>query len=216
MAIREIKSLTGIRGFAALYVVCYHWHVPVSENDCVSAHFLQSAGINFISHGYLSVDLFFVLSGFVLSMSYQKHFDTRVSMRNFTEYILKRFFRIFPLYIVITLVYFFLYNDDTLKILLINLTLLQTLIPHFNFKSIIPPAWSLGNEWAFYLIFPFILHRSLRVERKLWVLYIAAAVILVIICSLRGQHLNWMNYPDFGNTGASIRTWILRGVPAVV
>ncbi|MBO2029374.1 acyltransferase [Klebsiella pneumoniae] len=56
-----IDSLTGIRGIAAIYVVIYHLFHHASDN-------------NFINNGYLSVDLFFILSGFIITHAHRNDF----------------------------------------------------------------------------------------------------------------------------------------------
>lgn len=53
---KEIKSLTGVRGIAAVYVVIYN--------------IINQSESYFINNGYLGVDIFFVLSGYVLSYAH--------------------------------------------------------------------------------------------------------------------------------------------------
>ena len=88
----EIKSLTGIRGVAALYVVVLHWFRvlhPVLPGTGVGTTLLA----NFVGHGYLAVDLFFALSGFVLSLNSFKTFHTGVSKPEYQSFMFKRFCR---------------------------------------------------------------------------------------------------------------------------
>lgn len=73
-------TLDGIRGAAALLVAFYH--------------FQQRMGVEPI-HGYLAVDLFFVLSGFVLTERYSARFAAGLSWRQFG---VQRFWRFYPLY----------------------------------------------------------------------------------------------------------------------
>lgn len=56
-----IPGLTGLRGVAAVWVVLYH--------------FLAGSGIPVLNAGYLGVDIFFILSGFVLSHVYAANFQ---------------------------------------------------------------------------------------------------------------------------------------------
>lgn len=60
-AAEEIRSLTGIRGAAAVAVMVYHFHLNMPSAGLVST---------VLNHGYLSLDLFFVLSGFVMVHMY--------------------------------------------------------------------------------------------------------------------------------------------------
>src|SRR5204863_67708 len=58
----EIKCLTGLRGVAAVIVMLYHF--------CGTDSYLRPYLPNLISRGYLGVDVFFVLSGFVMALTY--------------------------------------------------------------------------------------------------------------------------------------------------
>ncbi|QTP13918.1 acyltransferase [Serratia symbiotica] len=81
---KEIKSLTGVRGIAAVYVVIYHIINP-SESY-------------FINNGYLGVDIFFVLSGYVLSYTHLQDFSSYFSIKKYFNFITSRFIRVWPLY----------------------------------------------------------------------------------------------------------------------
>jgi peptidoglycan/LPS O-acetylase OafA/YrhL len=65
---REIKPLTGLRGVAATVVMLYHFF------------YSDLAHASFFGRGYLAVDLSFVLSGFVMALSYGHLFAGRVSL----------------------------------------------------------------------------------------------------------------------------------------
>jgi peptidoglycan/LPS O-acetylase OafA/YrhL len=93
----EIKPLTGLRGLAALIVVLYHF----LEQDT----YFQSVVPSLIKRGYLGVDVFFVLSGFVMALSYGRCFKDRVTVSDYTLFMVKRLARIFPLYLFITLIF---------------------------------------------------------------------------------------------------------------
>ena len=74
----EIRSLTSARFFAAFYVVIYHIHY-FSKIDLGVAN-------TFLSSGYLAVDFFFVLSGFILSHTYYSEITTGVfSKKDFRQ-----------------------------------------------------------------------------------------------------------------------------------
>ncbi|TKB98824.1 acyltransferase family protein [Pedobacter cryophilus] len=188
MSVKEIKSLTGIRGLAALYVIVFHWYAEISHFHLTE---LNSYFKRFLGHGYLAVDLFFVLSGFVLCLSSYKLFQ-QFDFKNYQSFMYKRFVRIFPLYICITLLFFFMFNDKLSK-LLVNLTLFQGLTFKYN-NSIIPPGWSLTNEWIIYFLFPFMFYLVLRIVKKPWVLILSALLILILLSSVRSYDFNWSNY----------------------
>ena len=85
---REIRALTGLRGIAALYVVFFHAN---------GLHAFPSVVRPFVSHGYMAVDLFFILSGFVMAMTYGGLFENGFNFNNFKTFLLLRLARIYPL-----------------------------------------------------------------------------------------------------------------------
>lgn len=77
------ESLDGLRGVAAIIVVAFHVFEAVS-----TSHFDQ-----ILNHGYLAVDFFFVLSGFVIGYAYNDRWTT-LSIGNFIK---RRFIRLYPM-----------------------------------------------------------------------------------------------------------------------
>lgn len=73
-------TLDGMRGFAAIAVALYHWGL---------------AGHQAFPAGYLAVDFFFALSGFVIAMSYTQRLATTMDWRAFLKV---RLIRLYPLY----------------------------------------------------------------------------------------------------------------------
>jgi peptidoglycan/LPS O-acetylase OafA/YrhL len=93
----EIRSLTGIRGVAASAVVLYHFDLGQPDSGPLQ-HVLH--------HGYLAVDLFFVLSGFVMALTYGRAFVLQPNIEGFGRFLENRLARIYPLYLVTTLLAF--------------------------------------------------------------------------------------------------------------
>ena len=52
-----------------------------------------------LSHGYLAVDLFFALSGFVLAMNYSGKLSREFTLQAYLSFLARRFARIYPLYL---------------------------------------------------------------------------------------------------------------------
>jgi peptidoglycan/LPS O-acetylase OafA/YrhL len=90
---RDNPLLTGIRGVAAIWVILFHsypWYAEVIGGPARGA-------FPFVRDGFLGVDLFFLLSGFVLTMSY----GPRLSGGSFTaigQFMISRAFRILPMH----------------------------------------------------------------------------------------------------------------------
>lgn len=91
----EIRALTGVRGVAALLVVIYHWAMPYMPQGSVA--------FRLFGRGYLFVDLFFVLSGFMMALNYGHLFENHVRWPAIRFFFLRRFARVYPLYFVVML-----------------------------------------------------------------------------------------------------------------
>ncbi|WP_019836634.1 acyltransferase family protein [Acinetobacter johnsonii] len=148
----RFEALTGLRGYAALYVVVYHLlNIPFPT---------------FKSNGYLAVDLFFMLSGFLLVHNYSSLLK-KIHIKYLLIFLNHRFSRIFPVYIfwlLLSLIYG-LNNNETYSLSQIasNLTLTHLI---FHEKSIVLPSWSVSVEWILYSLFPllflFIENRTIK------------------------------------------------------
>ncbi|TDN70547.1 acyltransferase [Paraburkholderia sp. BL10I2N1] len=93
-----VGSFEGARGVAALLVAVYHFSLFMPFNLPYPV---------FIRYGYLFVDLFFVLSGYVICSSYQNRLSSGNAFWNFA---IRRFGRLFPLLIFSTAVYVLIPN----------------------------------------------------------------------------------------------------------
>jgi hypothetical protein len=91
----RIDSLTSLRFFAAVYVVLFH-----TETAVLIRHHAAKPWITFAGHGYLAVSFFFILSGFLLTWTYA---DRRYA-GSFKPFLLARFARIYPVYLLALLI----------------------------------------------------------------------------------------------------------------
>lgn len=158
----SIPALTGIRGYAALWVVVSHvWLTDVLFAPLgVRAPWRRLAGI--VEHEYLAVDLFFMLSGFVLLHVHGHEFQRSLGRTDYGRFLLLRLARIYPLHLFALLVAFLAHSalpdpepTNTPQSLVLQLALMSswgvTPSPSWN-----PPAWSLSAEWFAYLLLPLI------------------------------------------------------------
>lgn len=148
MSHREpLPALTGLRGIAALWVVLFHVRGLLSLPPVLDA---------IAGSGYLAVDVFFMLSGFVLAYQYGEH--SRVSWRAF---VWRRFARIAPLHVAITLGLVIVvlargwWSQEAYapQHLVAHLLLVQAWSPAAA-AAWNEPSWSVSAEWFAYLIFP--------------------------------------------------------------
>jgi len=141
----QLQGLNGIRALAVMAVVWHHAHpgwtwLPASHN------------------GFLGVDAFFVLSGFLITtlMLREQRSTGHISLKNFY---IRRSLRIFPLYyalLALLTVYFVLSRDSSQKA-----AFLSELPYHLTYtsnwvelESLMAITWSLSTEEQFYLIWP--------------------------------------------------------------
>lgn len=141
----EIRALTGLRGAAACVVVLYHY---------------TSGGLGFgpfaglVHRGYQAVDLFFVLSGYVLVMTYADRLQGRLTVAAYRDFIVRRVGRVYPLFIAVTLVSLCLWRPVggwSMVTIVSNALLIQA---WGAADSIGGPTWSISTEFAAYLLFP--------------------------------------------------------------
>jgi peptidoglycan/LPS O-acetylase OafA/YrhL len=93
----DIRALTGVRGVAAALIVVHHFG-EVQLFGGGSVVFVK------VPHGYLAVDLFFLLSGFVIALTYRDALGD-AKIRSYTHFLLKRVARLYPAYLAIGLLY---------------------------------------------------------------------------------------------------------------
>jgi peptidoglycan/LPS O-acetylase OafA/YrhL len=188
----DIRSLTGLRGIAAIYVVFYHYFP-------LTAAVLTNPAKRVLDHGCLAVDLFFVLSGFVMAMNYAPLFAARLTLAAYRTFLGRRIARIYPLYLAATFagsiaigVGWLAYTPSVPlgTAAAANVLLVQAwgIAPSFD-----SPAWSISAEWAAYLIFPLLLVPTmLRRPTWAWVSAGASAAVLAALClisnALIGDH----------------------------
>jgi peptidoglycan/LPS O-acetylase OafA/YrhL len=193
---RRISALDGLRGLAVLLVVLRHAvHNDVFGEAAVLPWPLQHVAWN----GWIGVDLFFVLSGFLISLPFFRSSVPGAADRpRWREYLLRRSLRILPAYWVVLLVTALglvpLFTVDPANLpwrVAYHLVMLQDYLGH----QIVPVFWSLGVEEKFYLLTPLVVPAiaRLRSPRRQ---VLAIAGIAAIAPALR------------------LLTWIAAGPPA--
>ena len=165
---RQLQSLTSLRGLAALWVVLFHYSAIYFPHLDISHY------SHLISKGYLAVDLFFMLSGFVMTHVYYRAFSESIT-NHYRNFLVARIARLYPLHLVVLclfvataltsqlLVYMKtgllegipLEGPRSFTAFIANLLMLQGLEAgklSWNY-----PAWSISVEFMAYLAFPFAL-----------------------------------------------------------
>ncbi|TGE08344.1 acyltransferase family protein [Hymenobacter fodinae] len=159
-------ALTGVRALAALMVFFFH--------DVGSLMLEPNFLIRFLYELDCGVSIFFVLSGFLITIRYQERIEPSWSW--IKSYLRNRFARIYPIYILLTAITFIAWylwpqtafwpwssftGVDKLFSLITNLTLTRSFFEPMKFIGV-ATAWTLTVEETFYLLAPFILLTTSR------------------------------------------------------
>ena len=203
----ELRALTGARGLAAWFVVFYHVRAALGAPDAVLA---------VLAKGYLAVDFFFLLSGFVIWLSYADRIATQ-RWRAVPNFLLRRVARIWPLHLVML-------GFALLIVLALSLTgrpidsrfslgalpLHVLLVQNWPIAQAVfgktsldwnDPAWSISSEMFAYLVFP-LLALALDWKKTPTPILLAAIgavlVLLAYIMMSRGMLTLGQAIPYFG------------------
>jgi peptidoglycan/LPS O-acetylase OafA/YrhL len=199
----EIKALTGLRIVAAVWVVLFHFRPLLHD----AAPGFLDALTPVLNCGAQGVDLFFILSGFVLTWNYLDRMGGSWSARATLHFLWLRLARVWPVYLVtlhmaalwviFTLhvghvpsqeIYRFTAISYVRQVLLVQLWFQ----PFFDDSSWDGPAWSISAEWLAYILFGllvlviFRLARATRARNLMW-LAVAASLPPVVSLLVTGQ-----------------------------
>jgi len=209
----HVLPLDSIRGIAATSVVIHHLLLMPT----FLAAFPHNAWINcsFFRSAWLLVDLFFVLSGMVMALSYVENDFTRFSLR---EFMVRRLARVYPLHIVMLLA------NLVFRLLRIGLVMagvvvaapaafevnnaysfgLNVLLLHsmgfIDYLSWNAPSWSISVEFYTYLVFGLLVLIALRMRSLAWfyvlsgLLAIGSLVFIIFVLEKKSIELQ----TDFG------------------
>jgi peptidoglycan/LPS O-acetylase OafA/YrhL len=185
---RDIPALTGLRGLAALAVVIFH---SVVIYTLLGPGWPGPGLATASAFGWVGVDFFFVLSGFLLALPFLHRPPRALQLRTLGSYMFRRFLRIAPAYYAaIILVLAVTRNLDYLmqepQSVLLHVLFLHNLRPE-TWEAISGPFWTLATEFQFYLILPFV---ALLFVRRWWPISLAA--LLAISVSWRA----WAYIPE--------------------
>lgn len=188
----EIDALTGVRGAAAVIVIAYHTY-PAGDFPYGLSHLVE--------RGYLAVDVFFVLSGFVMALTYGKMFRDRVTLPAFFTFLMRRVARLYPLYIIFLALriayslsvygslqvpngWFAMNLPMPVKDVIANIFMIQS---WGVAKAVTTPTWSISTEWGAYFFFPFIVGGILFRRAAFAILSLLLAMALIITASILTQ-----------------------------
>jgi peptidoglycan/LPS O-acetylase OafA/YrhL len=170
---KKLQFLQTLRAFAALLVVYHH-----SRGLLAGVLGLQPENLPFSREGSIGVQIFFIISGFIMVITTKNLPSTNHYLSNSYHFLIKRFFRIFPLYFILT----FVWTVTSGKILqffsnYLYLDFLKSIffIPYSQFPILLV-GWTLNFEMFFYLMFGLSL---LNLKLRYYILLIFYFIILI-------------------------------------
>ena len=189
--VRRDVSLDILRGVAILLVIAAHLKHPAAPGS-LTGWLAQ----NVFSHGAVGVDLFFVLSGFLIGGLLINEYE-KYRRINVWRFLVRRGFKIYPLYYVF-MAYLFLM--PAAKALFGRENVWDVMVNHWellwpnllflnNYIGSDPEGhtWSLAVEEHFYIVLPFLMLVLIKWNRIQWIVVIGVAL-MIGCCLLRWQH----------------------------
>jgi peptidoglycan/LPS O-acetylase OafA/YrhL len=213
---QELTALTSLRGVAALLVVLHHFCMVFTDD------ILRWMPSRILVNAYLCVDLFFILSGFVLAHVYHQ-FSRGVKACDYRLFFIARVARIYPLHLLTLAVVILLEaasqvigsavpsvqahwappftGEQPLFGLVTNLVMLQTF--HWGaFWNV--PAWSLSAEFITYLWLPWLIHSLAGPALRfcLFAVLVALSCLLAIELYFGDLGISFAGWPQIARAGA--------------
>ena len=171
----SLKSLQVGRAFAASTVVAFHLSLMMGEARYGGATVFRE----YTKYGYLAVDFFFVLSGFIIAFAHGGQIGKRGAWRDYAR---RRFVRLYPIYWLYTGVFvlLLLLGFGTAATMPDTAVGMLTALSLVRFSAATPPlpvAWTLFHELAFYVLFGVLVFNV----RAGVVLFVAWAMVCLVL-----------------------------------
>jgi peptidoglycan/LPS O-acetylase OafA/YrhL len=202
----EIRSLTGLRIVAAAWVVLFHF--SFTPGDSYAG--VEDALAPILRTGALGVDLFYILSGFVITLTYLGKSGPRASARGSVAFWWARICRVWPVYAVVTTLFggWLLYKGSRVTDGFVAYQAVQPVVDlwqyaqqllmvqlwgqsSFDGSSWVGAAWSISAEWLAYVCFPLVVLLLWRLRNASAVvtggLAVAAMLPFALVCVTTGN-----------------------------
>jgi peptidoglycan/LPS O-acetylase OafA/YrhL len=186
--LRHIPELDGIRGIAALVVFGHHaFNITVRATVMAGGwpHGIERI-YSIFAYANTGVDLFFVLSGFLITsiLIGQKN-----SNRFYQDFYWKRSLRILPLYILTIALVWVFFHQTTYMLMALFFVVNFAGIARVHVVGEVGPFWSLGIEEQFYLVWPTLVRRlTVRQILRSSIAIGLGCIVLRMLLALRGHH----------------------------
>lgn len=189
---KKLNAINSLRFIFMFLVFIHHFdsfdqYYQARPNDIL---------LRLLFEGFIGVNFFFMLSGFVCSLGYKNRIiNNEVSLSNFMS---RRIEKIYPLYLITTFIGMFLYNIP-LRFLIEKglpfILLLQSFIPvegfAFNFNAV---SWCLSDQMFFYVVFYKLSKKSMKIVSILTVAILAFILFYMKRVGVEIENPTWLYY----------------------
>jgi len=187
--LKHIRALDGIRGLAYLLVFGHHCFSTGLPSGLWPP--FDRVLIGFFSYGYLGVDLFFVLSGFLITSLL---LQDRAGEHYYWNFYVKRAFRILPAFLAVIAIVRYMGMVDT-RYAVISLFFVANLALVLHVDGSQGPFWSLSVEEQFYLLWPFVVRNcSTKLLRRILFATILIEPILRVLMVFGGHSISYYTF----------------------
>ena len=203
----DFLMLDTLRFIASMSIVMYHYKQELSPS------LLKTLLSDILFHAELFVDLFFLISGFIIAYVYH---NRMTSLKDYGFFMQKRIARLAPLHWLLLIGYLLIWvttaymdiplrNPDkyTASCILPHIFLIQSVKGFCDTVALNYVSWSISAEMIMYLLFPLFLY-VFKVSKRLGL--ILAILIPVILAFIYRDHLN--NY-----VGMTVTNGFIRAIP---
>jgi peptidoglycan/LPS O-acetylase OafA/YrhL len=182
----RIHKLDGLRGLCALFVVLFH----LNKNNAP----LLLVNNFFIRESHIFVDFFFILSGYVISLTY----DQRIQQgKDFFQFLKKRIIRLYPLLLFSTCMYWYFvrphFDEQHIRLALDTLLFTNSTPILGTSIGMNYPSWSISSEMISYLFFGLSSLMAIKKRKP----YLMGGIVLACFIFLAIQH-NYFLTGDYG------------------
>jgi peptidoglycan/LPS O-acetylase OafA/YrhL len=192
----SLVAIDALRGYAILFVIAVH---SIGHNRDLVWPVVRP-----LTLGFYGVQLFFMASALTLLMSWNRSND--LFENRSIKFLIRRFFRIAPLYYLAILFYWFAYRESvdnfSVDLLFSSLLFYNAWSPYFLPTvpgwTPVPGGWSIGVEFWFYFIFPFLATLVTSLNRSI-VFFFVSFFVMIIASGFGAQMYPEITYEQRSN-----------------
>ena len=191
---KKLAVINGLRGYAILGVIYFHligafFNLPGFVTEKVAG--VTIFPLSFLGHGWLGVDLFFILSGFVLYLPYASGSRKLITQNDLLSFYKNRAVRLLPLYfivVLISIIFIVKWANVQDAVFWRQIFLMFTFTFNFTKDTFIPQSnyvlWSLGIEILFSVIFPVLIWMvaKMNIKRAFLTIFYMSLIVRMLSC----------------------------------